>query len=226
MNALFAHDRNLCRTRRARYVCGADEVGHGAWAGPLVVAAVRFDHDRLGADPHTLERLAGLRDSKRLQSHQRAVLLPVITEVADTVAVVVVSAARIDLDGARTSNMRALAGALRTVATTNSVNLVDWHELPDADTWGFDDPPQAVNGGDGASAAIASASIVAKETRDRIMRDLDAEYPGYGFAQHKGYGGGTGEHEAALRRMRHLSPVHRRSVHPSVYSELGLHRAA
>ena len=100
------------------------------------------------------------------------------------------------------------------------MNLVDWHELPEAEAWGFENPPEAVKGGDGKSAAIAAASIVAKETRDQMMRSLDAEYPGYEFAAHKGYGGGKGEHEAAILKMGGLSPVHRQSVHPKVYAEV------
>ncbi len=218
-DALFSHDRELAQARGARYVCGADEVGHGAWAGPLVVAAIRFDYHRLDADPGALERLARLKDSKELKAHQRAVLLPVIMEIADMVTVVVVSPAQIDRDRAR-ATMRAFGGGLRAVATRDSVNLVDWHELPEADAWGFENPPEAVKGGDGKSAAIAAASIVAKETRDQIMRSLDAAYPGYEFAAHKGYGGCQGEHEAAILKMGGLSPVHRQSVHPKVYAEV------
>jgi ribonuclease HII len=225
-DALFSHDRDLARERGARYVCGADEVGHGAWAGPLVVAAVRFDYDRLDSDPGALERLARLRDSKDLKPDQRAALLPVIMEAADMVATVVVSVAQIDRDGARASTMCAFGGALRSVARRDSVNLVDWHELPEDEARGFDHPPQAVKGGDGASAAIAAASIVAKETRDQIMGWLDAQYPGYEFAVHKGYGGGKGDHEAALLKMGCLSPVHRKSVRAKVFAELGLDQAA
>jgi ribonuclease HII len=90
----------------------------------------------------------------------------------------------------------------------------------------LDDPPEPVPHGDGTSAAIAAASIVAKETRDQLMRGLDVEYPGYGFAAHKGYGGGTGAHEAAIRKQGQLSPAHRRSIKPKVYADLGLHRAS
>jgi ribonuclease HII len=97
------------------------------------------------------------------------------------------------------------------------VRLVDWFDLQ-----GLDDPPEPVKHGDGTSAAIAAASIVAKETRDQLMRGLDKQYPGYGFAAHKGYGGGKGDHEAAIRRQGQLSPAHRRSVNPKVYVELGL----
>jgi ribonuclease HII len=220
--ALFEFDRTRARDAGARYVCGADEVGHGCWAGPLVVAAVRFDYERL--EPATEDRLTGLNDSKKVSARRRAALLPVIMEVADMAVVVVTSAAQIDRDGAGVANMRALGGALRAVAAAGSVNLVDWHELQDFEDWGFGDQPQRVEGGDRTSAAIAAASIVAKETRDELMRRLNAQYPGYDFASHKGYG--TPGHATAIREMRCLSPVHRRSVSAEVYAEIGLTQAA
>lgn len=216
--ALFEYDRIRAREEDARYVCGADEVGHGCWAGPLVVAAVRFDYDRL--ESATEARLTGLNDSKKVSPSLRAALLPVILEVADMAVVVVTSAAQIDRDGARAANMRALGGALRAVATDESLNLVDWHELQDFEDWGFTDQPQRVEGGDRTSAAIAAASIVAKETRDELMCRLDEAHPGYGLATHKGYG--TPEHATAIRKMRCLSPVHRRRVSTKVYAEIGL----
>jgi ribonuclease HII len=219
--ALFEYDRARARDGGARYVCGADEVGHGCWAGPLVVAAVRFDYDRL--EPATEARLAGLNDGKKVSPSRRAALLPVIMEVADMAVVVVTSTAQIDRDGVGVANMRALGAALRAVAAAESVNLVDWHELQDIEDWGFRDQPQRVEGGDRTSAAIAAASIVAKEARDELMRRLNEEYPGYGFASHKGYG--TPGHATAIRKMRCLSPVHRRSVSPKVYAEIGLTQA-
>ena len=220
--ALFEYDRARARDAGVRYVCGADEVGAGCWAGPLVVAAVRFDYDRL--EPAWERRLTGLKDSKNVTPRRRVALLPVIMEVADMVAVVVISAAQIDRDGARAANMRALSGALRAVASAESVDLVDWHKLQDFENWGFNDQPQRLEGGDGTSAAIAAASIVAKETRDQLMRRLNEAYPGYGFESHKGYG--TPEHAAAIRKRRCLSAVHRRSVRPKVYAEIGLTQAA
>jgi ribonuclease HII len=199
---LFAYDRGL----GCRYVCGADESGRAAWAGPLVAVAVRFDYHRL--DRKAVARLAHLYDSKKVTARRKAALLPVIFEVADMVAVVVVSAAQIDQDGGvHVSNLRALGQALEAVAVPGSVNLVDWYELP-ADGWGADDRPRSVEGGDRTSAAIAAASIVAKETRDELMRGLDVEYPDWGFAGHKGYGGGDGAHKAALEGHGR-SPVHR-----------------
>lgn len=220
--ALFEYDRARACAGGVRFVCGADEVGHGCWAGPLVVAAVRFDYDRLESAAE--KRLIGLNDSKKVSPSLRAALLPLILEVADMAVVVVVSVAQIDRDGAGAANMRALGGALRAVAAAESLNLVDWHELQDFEDWGFNDRPQRVEGGDGTSAAIAAASIVAKETRDQLMRRLDEEHPGYAFASHKGYG--TPEHAAAIRTMRCVSPVHRRSVRPKVYAEIGLTQAA
>jgi ribonuclease HII len=132
-DSLFSYDRDL----GCRYVCGADEVGRAAWAGPLVAAAVRFDYERL--DTETVARLAGLNDSKRVSPGRRAALLPVIMEVADMVAVVVVSAAQIDRDGLDVVNVRALAAALEVVAVPGAVRLVDWFDLQ-----GVEDPPRRV----------------------------------------------------------------------------------
>jgi ribonuclease HII len=198
-DSLFSYDRDL----GYRYVCGADEAGRAAWAGPLVAAAVRFDNERL--DTETVARLAGLNDSKKVSPRRRAALLPVIIEVADMVAVVVVSAAQIDRDGLDAANVRALTNALEVVAVAGSVKLVDWFDLQGVE----EDPPRPVQNGDRTSAAIAAASIVAKETRDQLMRGLDRQYPGYGLAAHKGYG--TPAHAAALAELD-LSPVHRRSI--------------
>jgi ribonuclease HII len=213
---LFEHDRG----RDSPQVCGADEAGRAVWAGPLVAAAVRFDYRRL--DAAAQERLCYLNDSKRVTPPRRAALLPVIFEVADMVSIVVISAAEIDRSGGvDVANRRALASVLDAVAVAGCVRLVDWFDLQ-----GLDEPPEAVKHGDATSAAIAAASIVAKETRDQLMRGLDVEYPGCGFAAHKGYGGGTGDHEAAIRKQGHLSPAHRRSINPKAYGELGLDRAS
>jgi len=216
---LFSHDRCLGR----RFVCGADEAGRAAWAGPLVTAAVRLDYTRLEPVSDAVKRLQYLNDSKRVSDRRRAMLLSAIFDLADEVAIVAVSAATIDSGGGvQVSNMRALARALEAVAHPESVNLVDWYEIQAVDGWNGEVLPQRVEGGDRVSAAIAAASIVAKETRDQMMRGLDLECPGYGFAAHKGYGGGTGEHEAAIRTKGVLSPAHRLSIYPKVYAEIGL----
>jgi ribonuclease HII len=208
---LFDYDRALGSAQ----VCGADEAGRAAWAGPLVAAAVRFDYG--GLDEAAQERLCHLNDSKRVTRLRRAALLPVIFELASAVSIVVISAAEIDGGGGvDRANRRALAGALDEVGVAGCVRLVDWFDLE-----GLDDPPTPVKHGDGTSAAIAAASIVAKETRDQLMRELHVQYPEYGFAAHKGYGGGRGDHEAAIRKQGQLCPAHRRSIHPKVYGELG-----
>src|SRR3954454_1981442 len=197
-DSLFAFDRG----QGVRYVCGADEAGRACMAGPLVAAAVRFDYERLDADSDA--RLADLNDSKKLSARRRAALLPLIFEVADMVVSVVISASQIDRDGLHVSNMRAWSRALEAVALDGSANLVDGFELK-----GVGVSPRQVVRGDQTSAAIAAASIVAKETRDWLMRRLDAESPGYGFAVHKGYI--TPAHAAAVIE-RGPSPAHRRSV--------------
>jgi ribonuclease HII len=204
-DSLFSFDRD----QGVRYVCGADESGVAPWAGPLVAAAVGFDYERLDAD--AFARLADLNDSKKRSPRRRAALLPVVLEVADMAVSVVIPAGQIDRDGLGVSNKRALGRALEAVAVDGSVNLidgsanlVDGFELKDVGV-----SPRPMVRGDQTSAAIAAASIVAKETRDWLMRRLDVEYPGYGFAVHKGYG--TPAHAAAIRELG-LSPTHRRSV--------------
>jgi ribonuclease HII len=126
-------------------------------------------------------------------------------------AVAAISAAEIDRNGAGPSQHRALGRALEAVAVTGSVNLVDWVGLELDDV-----PSRAVEGGDGKSAAIVAASIVAKVTRDRLMDQSDKQYPGYGFAAHKGYG--TPEHAKGIS-MLGLSPVHRRSVRRKAHAK-------
>jgi ribonuclease HII len=206
-DALFSYDRDF----DAQYVCGADEAGCACWAGPLVAAAVRFDCDGVQPDTAVVNRLKHLNDSKQVTASRRAALLPAIFEVAESVSIVAIPAAQIDLDGFGVSHKHALARALKAVAVPGSVNLVDWFDLEVAGL-----PAQRVEQGDAKSAAIAAASIVAKETRDQLMRGLDVEYPGYGFAVHKGYI--TDDHVAAVIEMGELSPAHRKSFRCRAYA--------
>jgi ribonuclease HII len=205
--SLFAHDRG-----RGRYVCGADEVGMACWAGPLVAGAVRFDYARLDAD--VFERLEHLNSSKKVTPLRRAALLPVLFELADMVAYVAIPAGQIDREGPDVSNMLALSRALEAVAVPGSVNVVDGQQRK-----GVVLSAEWIVRGDETSAAIAAASIVAKEMRDDLMRRLDVAHPGYGFAVHKGYG--TPEHEAALVKLGPCLP-HRRSYLGKVYRRLGI----
>ncbi len=203
---LVAFDRAL----DAAFVAGADEAGRGCLAGPLVAAAVRFDYARLG--PREVRALGGLNDSKQQTEAGREALYPVILRVASRVAIVSRSARTIDAGGLHRTNLAALGEALAQVDCPGCVCLSDGFPVghPGA---------RAVVGGDGRSAAIAAASILAKVTRDRYMRRADALHPGWEFAAHVGYA--TPEHRAAIER-RGISPLHRRSFQSIAYTQLGL----
>jgi ribonuclease HII len=203
---LFAHDRAF----GARRVAGADEAGRGCLAGPLVVAAVCLDLERL--TPRGRRSLSDLDDSKRLAPDVRARVAAAILRHADQVVVLVASPATIDRDGLHRTNLRLLARALAAIQPCPSVCLVDGFRLgPQAPAH------RAVIGGDHRSASIAAASVIAKTTRDRLMAGpVAAAYPGFGFDQHVGYA--TPEHHAALR-LAGLSPVHRRSFQSLAYPQ-------
>jgi len=203
---LFRHDRGL----GCRFVAGADEAGRGCLAGPLVAAAVLFDQQRLR--PADIRALSALNDSKRQTPAARAELYPIILRVATKVTVVSRCAPGIDERGLHVTNLAALRDALRAVARTGCICLSDGFALGDI---GF--PHKAVIGGDATSAAIAAASVIAKETRDRYMRRVDAQHPGWEFAQHVGYA--TPEHRDAIERLG-VTPLHRMSFQSAAYQQL------
>ena len=204
---LFAHDRSLGERR----VAGTDEAGRGCLAGPLVVAAVCLDLEAL--TPRGRRSLGDLDDSKRLAPDVRERLAAAILRHAEQVAVLVASPATIDRDGLHRTNLRLLGEALAAIQPCPGICLVDGFRLGPAAP-----PHRAVVGGDGRSAAIAAASVIAKTTRDRLMAGpVAAAYPGFGFDQHVGYA--TPEHHAALRSAG-LSPVHRRSFQSVAYPPL------
>ncbi|MHB2000315.1 MAG: ribonuclease HII [Solirubrobacteraceae bacterium] len=205
---LFRFDRAL----GARLVAGADEAGRGCLAGPLVAAAVLFDCDALARG--RARGLSELDDSKRCTEEARERLHPLILASARSVFVVSRSAQTIDANGLHRTNIAALEAALRGVvasAQEPALCLADGFQLR-----GLRPSPRQVIGGDRTSAAIAAASIVAKVTRDRLMRHADALHPGWGFAQHVGYA--TPEHRAAIRRLG-VSPLHRLSFQSAAYGE-------
>src|SRR5487761_1760303 len=205
---LFAHDRAI----GARFVAGADEAGRGCLAGPLVAAAVLFDQQRLTrADTRAL---AGLNDSKLQTPASRAELYPVILRVAARVSIVSRCAPGIDARGLHVTNLAALRDALLLVAKPGCVCLSDGFPVK-----GLPHEHRAVIGGDAKSAAIAAASVLAKETRDRYMRRADAAHPGWEFAQHVGYA--TPEHREAIERLG-VSPLHRLSFQSMAYQQLAL----
>ena len=205
---LLAHDRGL----GVRLVAGADEAGRGSLAGPLVAAAVCLDLDRLrGA---RCAPLGMLDDSKRHTGARREELFDAVVSCASQVAVCVVPASEIDRRGLHRSNLHALGQALCALDPEPDVCLTDGFPVP-----GCARAHRAVVGGDGRSAAIAAASIIAKVTRDRFMRRIAPRYPGFGFEQHVGYI--TPEHTRAVRALG-PTPLHRRSFEAIAYAQLDL----
>lgn len=165
-------------------VAGVDEAGRGACAGPLVVAACL-----LAPRPHAA--LADLDDSKKLTEVARERLYPVITRLALAWSIVTYPAWEIDAIGVHVANLEGMRRAVAALGTPPGYVLSDGFRVP-----GLAVPSLPVIGGDATAACVAAASILAKVTRDRMMVELDARVPGYGFAGHKGYN--TPEHNAAL----------------------------
>jgi ribonuclease HII len=194
-------------------VAGADEAGRGCLAGPLVAAAVLLDYERLS---HADRRaLAGLHDSKQMTVERRLEMFPAVLRAASRVSVVVRSAAGIDRRGLHVTNIEALSVALeRLDPPPEATCLSDGFSLPRCTV-----PHRAVIEGDGTSAAIAAASVIAKVSRDRYMHRAAAEHPGWGFDEHVGYS--TPEHRAAIEQIG-ISPLHRRSFQSVAYTQLGL----
>ncbi|MCS7039053.1 MAG: ribonuclease HII [Anaerolineae bacterium] len=183
-----------------RRVAGLDEAGRGAWAGPVVAAAVI-----LPPLPDLAERLAGVDDSKRLAPAVREHLAARIEAVAQ-VGIGQAEAAEIDTLGILAATHLAMERALAALPECPEVLLVDYLPGP-LGRWS----QQRLVRGESVSLSVAAASIVAKVYRDRLMADLDRAFPGYGLARHKGYG--TPEHQAALAQLG-PSAIHRRSWAP------------
>jgi ribonuclease HII len=182
-----------------QFCAGVDEAGRGALAGPVVAAAVIVDPTRV---------IPGVDDSKALDAETRSWLATRIRSTARAHATVAVEAPTIESVNILQATRQAMHRALRDLDPAPDCALVDAVRLDTAY------PSLGFVRGDGLSYSVAAASILAKETRDRIMVDLDARYPQYGFARHKGYG--AEEHLAALREFGPC-PEHRltfRSVLP------------
>jgi ribonuclease HII len=177
-----------------RDIAGVDEAGMAPLAGPVVAAAVMFP-------PQT--DIAGINDSKQLDAPTRARLAVEIRAHASGVAVGIVSVEEIDRLNIYHAGLLAMQRAVQSLPRPPQHVLVDARTVP-----GIEMPQNAFNKGDGLNFSIAAASIIAKTTRDAIMEELDRQYPGYGFAAHKGYP--VPEHKAAVRKLG-PSPVHRMS---------------
>ncbi len=175
-------------------VAGVDEAGRGPLAGPVVAAAVVIDPDR---------RIKRLADSKLLTPERRAELYDVIMARAVAVGVGVVDHVTIDRINILQATRVAMLEALHQLKVAPDLVITDFVALS-----GLACPQRNLVDGDARCATVAAASIIAKVTRDRIMLDVDGQFPEYGFARHKGYA--TAEHLAALDRHGPC-PLHRRS---------------
>ena len=177
-------------------IAGVDEAGRGACAGPLVVAALILK------DPKSVA-LKEVRDSKELTAQKREELFDLVISESISYAIIEISPTEIDAIGLHKSNLEGMRRAINALKTEPQYILTDGYRID-----GLSAPSLAVWKGDQVAITISAASILAKVHRDRIMDKLDEQYPGYGFAAHKGYV--TRSHEKSLSELG-VSEVHRRS---------------
>ena len=182
------------RTENVRIICGLDEAGRGPLAGPVVAGACVLPDD---------VEIEFLNDSKKLTEKKRDALYDVIIEKALYWGVGIATAEEIDEINILEASLLAMRRAVDNAGVSADLLLVDGNI-----NRGFKEPAIAVVGGDAKSPSIAAASIIAKVTRDRMMADIDREFPGYGIAGHKGYP--TKAHKLAVYRLG-PAPCHRRS---------------
>lgn len=176
-------------------ICGIDEAGRGPLAGPVVVAAVVMPQDSF---------IEGVNDSKKVSEKKREKLYDEITSTAISWGVGIIDQKEIDDINILNATKKGLTQALMELSEKPDIILVD--ALTGIDTLGI--PYQSIIKGDAKSYSIAAASIIAKVTRDRIMRQWDEIYPEYGFEKHKGYG--TKAHIEVIKDNG-ICPIHRRS---------------
>lgn len=179
-------------------IAGVDEVGRGPLAGPVVAAAVVLP------EQHGIE---GLTDSKKLSEKKREALFEQIQSASVSWSIASCSVEEIDRLNILHASLEAMRRAVEALTPSAEQVLVDGNRVPP----GLACPAEAIVGGDASEACISAASILAKVFRDRWMYELDAQYPGYGLAQHKGYP--TKQHREALQNLG-VSPIHRRSFSP------------
>ena len=175
-------------------VCGIDEAGRGPLAGPVVAAAVILPEDI---------QLPGVNDSKKITEKKREILFDFVKEHALAYGIGEASETEIDEINILQATFLAMRRAVEALQIPADYALVDGNRIQ-----GLPVPAETVIGGDGKVLSIAAASILAKVTRDRYMRDMAAQYPEYGFEKHKGYG--TKAHYAAIEQYG-ICPLHRKT---------------
>lgn len=179
-----------------KVIAGVDEAGRGACAGPLVIAAVILKE----LDD---KALLDVKDSKLITPKKREALFSIILERALSYSIIEISPEEIDKSGLHKSNIEGMRRAVSSLKVDPEYVLTDGYEIP-----GITVPNLAVWKGDQIALSISAASIIAKVYRDRLMDELDKEYPGYGLAEHKGYV--TRMHSAAMKEFG-ITPIHRKS---------------
>lgn len=190
--ALLSYYENEARDKGFSLCAGIDEAGRGPLAGPVVAAACVLREDM---------PIYGLDDSKKISEKRREILYEEIVSKARSFSVIRIENDVIDDINILEATKRAMRMCVESLTEVPDILLIDAVNLK-----GTGIPVQAIIKGDAKSNSIAAASILAKVTRDRIMREYDNMYPGYGFAKHKGYG--TKEHYAAIETLS-ICPIHR-----------------
>lgn len=178
-----------------KYICGIDEAGRGPLAGPVVVASVIMPED---------SKIEGVNDSKKVSEKKREKLYDEITNEALSWSVAIIDHRKIDEINILNATKLGLTQCIKTLEIRPNIIIVD--ALEKIDTLGI--PYKSIIKGDAKCYSIATASIIAKVTRDRIMRQWDEVYPQYGFAKHKGYG--TAKHIEAIKTYGPC-PLHRKT---------------
>lgn len=192
-DSLVQFDRSISDTR-GKLLAGVDEAGRGALAGPVVAAAVVCEFS---------EALNGVRDSKLLGEKRREELYEIIMSECACASVGIVGPEEIDGSNIRIATLKAMKIAVEGLEKRPELVLIDGKDIPDIDI-----AARRVIGGDRKSFVIAASSIIAKVSRDRLMRGLETEYPGYNLTGNKGYG--TLEHRKAIKKIG-LTSIHRKS---------------
>lgn len=199
---IWEYDR-VVREEGYPVLAGVDEAGRGPLCGPVCAAAVVLPSDAC---------IDGINDSKKLTEKKREALFDVITEMAVSYGIAFATVEEIEEMNILNATFLAMNRAIAQLTVIPDMVLVDGNRTPN----GLLLPSRTVIKGDSLSASIGAASILAKVSRDRLLMEMDAQYPQYGFAKHKGYG--TAAHYEALRQYG-PSPVHRRSFLKKFYQE-------